>query len=217
MLTLHLEAVRNAVRDAGLKISDVDGVFTAGQHSPATIGEALGIVPRYVDGTTVGGCSFIIMVGHAMVALHHGLCDVAVVCHGESGRSGVGVTPRRDTALPGQYETPYGFGGAPTYFGMITTRHMHEYGTTLEQWAQVAVSTRAWAAAQPEGAQPRAHHRRRRPQLAAGVLPVQPAQHLPRDRCRRSGGADARRPREGLRQEAGLRARRGRGDRARRC
>ena len=171
--------------------------------------------PRYVDGTTVGGCSFIIMVGHAMVALHHGLCDVAVVCHGESGRSGVGVTPRRDTALPGQYETPYGFGGAPTYFGMITTRHMHEYGTTLEQWAQVAVSTRAWARAQPEGAQPRAHHRRRRAQLAPGVLPVQPAQHLPRDRRRRRGGADARRPREGLRQEAGLRARRGRGDRAR--
>ena len=84
------------------------------------------------------------------LALHHGLCDVAVVSHGESGRSGVGVTPRRDTALPGQYETPYGFGGAPTYFGMITTRHMHEYGTTLEQWAQVAVSTRAWAALNPK-------------------------------------------------------------------
>ena len=124
-LTLHLEAVRNAVRDAGLKISDVDGIFTAGQHSPATIGEALGITPRYVDGTTVGGCSFIIMVGHALVALHHGLCYVAVISHGESGRSGVGVTPRRDTALPGQYEAPFGFGGAPTYFGMITTRHMH--------------------------------------------------------------------------------------------
>jgi acetyl-CoA acetyltransferase len=149
-LTLHVEAIHNAVRDAGLKVSDVDGVFTAGQHSPATIAEAVGVVPRYVDGTTVGGCSFIIMVGHAMLALHHGLCDVAVVAHGESGRSGVGVTPRRDTALPGQYELPYGFGGAPTYFGLITTRHMHEYGTTLEQWAQVAVSTRKWAALNPK-------------------------------------------------------------------
>jgi len=149
-LTLHVEAVRNAVRDAGLKIGDVDGIFTAGQHSPATIGEALGIVPRYVDGTTVGGCSFIIMVGHALVALHHGLCDVAVVCHGESGRSQVGVTPRRDTAIPGQYEAPFGFGGASTMFGMITTRHMHEHGTTLEQWAQVAVSTRQWAALNPK-------------------------------------------------------------------
>ncbi|HXH84896.1 MAG TPA: acetyl-CoA acetyltransferase [Candidatus Tectomicrobia bacterium] len=148
-LSLHLEAVHNAVRDAGLRIADIDGVFTAGQHSPATIAEALGITPRHVDGTTVGGCSFIIMVGHAMLALHHGLCDVAVISHGESGRSGVGVTPRRDTAIPGQYEAPYGFGGAPTYFGLITTRHMHEYGTTLEQWAQVAVSTRQWAALNP--------------------------------------------------------------------
>jgi acetyl-CoA acetyltransferase len=149
-LTLHMEAIHNAVRDAGLRVSDIDGVFTAGQHSPATIAEAIGVHPRYVDGTTVGGCSFIIMVGHAMVALHHGLCDVAVVCHGESGRSGVGVTPRRDTALPGQFELPYGFGGAPTYFGLITTRHMHEFGTTLEQWAQVAVSTRKWAMLNPK-------------------------------------------------------------------
>jgi len=149
-LTLHLEAVHNAVADAGLKISDVDGIFTAGQHSPALLGEALGVTPRYVDGTSVGGCSFIIMVGHAMVALHHGLCDVAVISHGESGRSGTGVTRARDTSLSGQFEMPYGFGGAPTYFGMLTTRHMHEYGTTLEQWAQVAVSTRAWAALNPK-------------------------------------------------------------------
>ena len=149
-LTLHLEAITNAVRDAGLRVSDVDGIFTAGQHSPALLGEALGVTPRYVDGTTVGGCSFIIMVEHAVAALHHGLCDVAVVSHGESGRSGVGVTRARDTSLTGQYEIPYGFGAAPTNFCLVTTRHMHEYGTTLEQWAQVAVSTRAWAALNPK-------------------------------------------------------------------
>jgi acetyl-CoA acetyltransferase len=149
-LALHLQAIHNAVRDAGLKIADVDAIFTAGQHSPALLGEALGVTPRYVDGTSVGGCSFIIMVEHAMLALHHGLCDVAVISHGESGRSGVGVTRGRDTSLSGQFEAPYGFGGAPTYFGMITTRHMHEYGTTLEQWAQVAVSTRAWACLNPK-------------------------------------------------------------------
>src|SRR5881275_2218819 len=110
-----LRELSNSVRDAGLKISDVDGVFTAGQHSPALLGEALGITPRYVDGTSVGGCSFIIEVGHAVAALHHGLCNVAVISHGESGRSGVGVSPRRDTAIPGQYEAPYGFGPAPMY------------------------------------------------------------------------------------------------------
>ena len=149
-LTLHLEAITNAVRNAGLRVRDVDGIFTAGQHSPALLGEALGVTPRYVDGTTVGGCSFIIMVEHAVAALHHGLCDVAVISHGESGRSGVGVTRTRDTSLTGQFEVPYGFGAAPTNFAMITTRHMHEYGTTLEQWAEVAVSTRAWACLNPK-------------------------------------------------------------------
>ena len=145
------------------------------------VGEALGIVPRYVDGTTVGGCSFIIMVEHAMLALHHGLCDVAVISHGESGRSGVGVTPRRDTALPGQYETPFGFGGAPTYFGMITTRHMHEHGTTLEQWAQVAVSTRQWAALNP-----RARHRE--PITVADVLSLA-ARRATRSTCSTSASS----------------------------
>ena len=166
-LALHLEAITNAVRDAGLKVRDVDGIFTAGQHSPSLLGEALGITPRYVDGTTVGGCSFIMMVGHAVAALHHGLCDVAVVSHGESGRSGVGVTRSRDTSLSGQFEIPYGFAGAPTYFGMITTRHMHEHGTTLEQWAQVAVSTRKWAALNPKA-------RNREPITVADVLGSRP-------------------------------------------
>src|SRR3989441_539362 len=78
-LSLHVEAVTNAVRDAGLKVSDVDGIFTAGQHSPATIGEALGITARHVDGTTVGGCSFIIMVGHAVAALRREPLTVADV------------------------------------------------------------------------------------------------------------------------------------------
>ena len=169
-LSLHLEAISNAVRDAGLKVKDVDGIFTAGQHSPATLGEALGVKPRYVDGTTVGGCSFIIMVGHAVAALQHGLCDVAVVSHGESGRSGTGVTRSRDTALSGQFEFPYGFGGAASYFGMITTRHMHEHGTTLEQWAQVAVSTRKWAALNPKA-------RFRDPITVADVLSSRPVSY----------------------------------------
>ncbi|HKZ03985.1 MAG TPA: acetyl-CoA acetyltransferase [Methylomirabilota bacterium] len=166
-LSLHLQAITNALKDAGLTVQDVDGIFTAGQHSPSLLGEALGINPRYVDGTTVGGCSFIMMVGHAVAALHHGLCDVAVVSHGESGRSGVGVTRSRDTSLSGQFEVPYGFAGAPTYFGMITTRHMHEFGTTLEQWAQVAVSTRKWAALNPKA-------RNREPITVQDVLSSRP-------------------------------------------
>src|SRR3989441_889458 len=96
-----------------------------------------------------------------------GLCDVAVISHGESGRSQVGVSPRRDTAIPGQFEAPYGFGPAPTMFGLITTRHMHRYGTTLEQWAQVAVSTRKWAALNPKAL-------RREPLTVEDVLKARP-------------------------------------------
>ena len=79
----------------------------------------------------------------------------------------MGVTRSRDTSLSGQFEIPYGFAGAPTYFGMITTRHMHEHGTTLEQWAQVAVSTRKWAALNPKA-------RNREPITVADVLSSRP-------------------------------------------
>ena len=93
VLTLQAEAVRNAVTDAGLKISDIDGIFTAGGgFAPSSVlGEYLGISPRYTDGTSVGGCSFILMVEHAMLALHAGIIDVAVVAHAESGRSRIGA------------------------------------------------------------------------------------------------------------------------------
>ena len=167
-LTLSLEAIHGAVGEAGLEIGDIDAIFSA-SHSPLALAEALGITPRYIDGTWVGGCSVIIMVGHALAALHHGLCDVAVIAHGQSGHSRVGAGGIRslDPTLSGQYEAPFGFGGAAPYFALITTRHMHEYGTTLEQWARVAVSTRAWATLNP-----RAFHRE--PISVADVLGSRP-------------------------------------------
>ena len=95
-LALHLEAMTNAVRDAGLKITDVDGIFTAGQHSPAILGEALGITPRYVDGTSVGGCSFMILVEHAVAALHHHLRGVGSGPHAVDLRSAASNSEIRD-------------------------------------------------------------------------------------------------------------------------
>ena len=199
MLSLHLEATHNAIRDAGLKVTDIDGVFTAGQHSPATIAEALGVIPRYVDGTTVGGCSFIIMVGHAMLALHHGLCDVAVVSHGESGRSGVGVTPRRDTAIPGQYERPLRLRRCAD----LLRPHHHATHARVRHHAR-AVGAGRRLHAQVGGAQPQGQNRDpitvkdvldSRP----GHLAVQRAEHLPGHRRRRRGGAHPRRPGEATR------------------
>ena len=149
-LTLSLEAVRTAAEEAGIAIGEIDGVFSA-SHSPLAVAEALGITPRYIDGTWVGGCSVIIMAGHAAAALHHGLCDVALITHGQSGHSRIGGGGIRslDPVVSGQFEAPFGFAAAAPYFALIATRHMHEYGTTLEDWARVATSTRAWATLNP--------------------------------------------------------------------
>ena len=149
-LTLHAEAARNALNDAGLSVIDVDGLFTAGVTS-VQLGEYLGIVPRYSDGTNVGGCSFIMHVEHAMLAISAGIIEVALITHGESGRSRVGMG---SGGIPpdspqGQFEAPYGTMGPTTLFSLPATRHMHEYGTTREQMAEVAVSNRKWASMHP--------------------------------------------------------------------
>jgi acetyl-CoA acetyltransferase len=85
---LHADAALNAMKDAGLGPKDIDGVATAGE-TPVTIAHYLGITPKWVDGTAVGGCSFMIHVRHAAAALESGLCNTVLITHGESGRSGV--------------------------------------------------------------------------------------------------------------------------------
>ena len=149
-LTLHAEAARNALNDAGLRKSDVDGLFTAGVTS-VQLGEYLGIVPRFSDGTNVGGCSFIMHVEHAMLAISAGIIEVALITHGESGRSRVGMVSGgiAPDSPQGQFETPYGAMGPTTLFSLPATRHMYQYGTTREQMAEVAVSNRKWAAMHP--------------------------------------------------------------------
>ena len=150
VLQLHAEGAVNAMHDAGLKKSDIDGLFTAGTNA-AVLAEYLGMRPRYVDGTTVGGCSFVIMMEHAMLALEHGMCDYALISHGQSGRSRIGE-PRApvDPSTPaGQFEQPFGALGPPTLFSMPILRYMKETGTTLENLAEVAVATRKWASLNP--------------------------------------------------------------------
>jgi acetyl-CoA acetyltransferase len=154
VLALQAEAAMNALADAGLAKKEVDGLFVAagGSMPTNTLGEYLGIVPRYNDATTVGGCSFIMMVEHAMLALHAGMINVALIVHGESGRSRVGaptVVHPPDSPV-GQYELPFGTFGPPTTFSLPATRHMHRYGTRREQMAEVAVATRKWARMHPK-------------------------------------------------------------------
>jgi len=148
---LHAEAARNALADAGLGKDDVDAVFSAGLWMGSETAEYLGIRPRYVDGTQIGGCSFIAHVQHAMAAIAAGVCEVALITHGESGASRIGMPGTRFGAdsFRLQFEVPFGLAGPPTGYALAAARHMHEFGTTSEQLAEVAVATRKWASLNP--------------------------------------------------------------------
>ena len=154
-LQLHAEAARNAIADAGLTKNDIDAVFSAGRVFSTETAEYLGIRPRYIDGTSVGGCSFIQHCQHAMAAINAGLCEVALITHGESGRSRLGMPSMKSEkdSLIWQFEVPYGIVFPFTGYAFIATRHMHEFGTTQEQLAAVAVATRAWARLNPKANQ----------------------------------------------------------------
>ena len=90
VLQLHADAALNTMADAGLTPKDIDGVATAGE-SPTNVAWYLGITPTWVDGTTVGGCSFMLHVRHAAAAINEGLCNTVLITHGESGKSRVGT------------------------------------------------------------------------------------------------------------------------------
>jgi acetyl-CoA acetyltransferase len=148
---LHAEAARNALADAGLSLGDVDAVFSAGLWMGSETAEYLGIRPRYIDGTQIGGCSFIAHVQHAMAAIDAGIVEVALITHGESGASRIGMPGTRFgvDAFRLQFEQPFGLAGPPTGYALAAARHMHEYGTTSDQLAELAVSTRKWAQLNP--------------------------------------------------------------------
>jgi acetyl-CoA acetyltransferase len=149
-IQLHADAALNAMADCGLKPKDIDGVATAGE-TPVQIAHYLGITPTWVDGTSVGGCSFMIHVRHAAAAIEAGLAKTILVTHGESGRSGIGRIPRPVPAssLNGQFEQPFGPMGPPSLFPIPVLRYMKTYGVTHEQIAMVSVVQREWAAKNP--------------------------------------------------------------------
>jgi acetyl-CoA acetyltransferase len=150
-LQLHIEAAVNAVADAGLRMRDIDGIATVNMPGPMQVAHALGITPAWMDGTAVGGTSFLLHVRHAAAAIRAGYARTILITHGESGRSrvGAGGWPRGASSMPGQFEAPYGTAGPTTAFTIPVLRYMKEYGLTHEQLAYVAVAQRKWAARNP--------------------------------------------------------------------
>ena len=155
-LQLHIEAIKNVSVQTGIPISRIDGIFSAGWSSE--LAEHLGLHPKYIDTTSVGGCSFEMHVHHALAAIHAGIIDVALVSHGESGWSSRNIGgkgsgragPGGDPWAPGtQFSTAYGLSGAPSNYSHAMTRHNYRYGTTPEDFAHIAVVTREWATLNP--------------------------------------------------------------------
>ena len=149
-IQLHADAALNAMADCGLTAKDIDGVACA-TETPVQIAHYLGIKPSWVDGTAVGGCSFMIHVRHAAAAIEAGLCKTVLITHGESGKSRIAQIPRTIPAgsLNGQFEQPFGPMGPPSLFPIPVLRFMKTYGVTHEQMAMVSVVQRELAAKNP--------------------------------------------------------------------
>ena len=156
--------VRDALDDAGLTLSDVDAVFCAagsGFAPSMELAEYLGIQPRWTDNTSVGGSSFEVHVEHAAAAIALGLCEVAVIAYAANPRSSMkagGHGFRSAQVTTGispiaEWEIAYGTRMPIGAYALAAARHMHQYGTTSEQLAQIAVSAREWAQLNP-----RAYH-----------------------------------------------------------
>ncbi|MBF9072118.1 thiolase C-terminal domain-containing protein [Streptacidiphilus fuscans] len=153
---LHAQAARRALADSGLSKDVIDGVASAGLGilAPVEVSEYLGLRPTWTDSTSVGGSTWEVMAAHAADAIAAGHANAVLLVYGSTARAD--LKARRRTAGialgargPLQFEAPYGHTLIAKY-AMAARRHMHEYGTTLEQLAGVAVQARANAAANPD-------------------------------------------------------------------
>ena len=152
------ECAAAALRDAGLKPSDVDGLATTGEPLAVNyIAEYLNIAPRWFDMTGIGGSSFLSHILHAADAICQRRANVVLIVYGSVARSAavaLGSSPRPEVSDASAvsdadaFDAPYGINLVSQY-ALVANRHMHEYGTTHEQLAEVAVACRAHAALNP--------------------------------------------------------------------
>ena len=156
-MDLLVRAAHAAVADAGLTMRDIDGICSASVASTMWVMpviEHLGIRPSFIDGTMLGGSSFIAHLMPAMQALASGQCNAVLVCYGSAQRSGAfsraEIARARRVLDPTPYETPYEPAMPVSAYALATSRHMHQYGTTRRQLAEVAVAARRWAQLNPE-------------------------------------------------------------------
>ncbi|MEU1663422.1 acetyl-CoA acetyltransferase [Streptomyces sparsogenes] len=153
---LHAQAARRALADSGLDRSAVDGLASAGLGTlaPVEVAEYLGLRPTWTDSTSVGGSTWEVMAAHAADAIAAGHANAVLLVYGSTARADIRAGRRTSNLSfgargPLQFEVPYGHTLIAKY-AMAARRHMHQYGTTLEQLADIAVQARANAAHNPD-------------------------------------------------------------------
>lgn len=157
-MQIKAESIKAALDDAGLAWADIDGLYDANDGAGGGglgLAAYLGIRPRVIDTTMVGGSSYEFQAAHAMRDIAAGKCRVAVLSYGSkaaSGRVAIGTGGRGFGGFASwgtNMDIPYGTTLISNY-AMVAHRHMHEYGTTSEQLAEISVATRYHAMRNPE-------------------------------------------------------------------
>ena len=158
---LEARMVKEVLDDAGLSLSDIDGVCHSG--SSMQFAEFLGIAPRFTDSTNTGGSVFEVYLEHAASAIASGVAECVLVVFAQTPRASRSAAKRRGDPPPMrgggrmfggpnpmmEWEMPYGLQGPIGGYALAASRHMAEYGTTSEQLATIAVKTREWAQLNP--------------------------------------------------------------------
>lgn len=149
-MDLCAQGIQRALADSGLTLKDVDGLFcamTQQRMSIVSLIEYLGIQPKFIGSSMTGGSSFEFHVAQAAAAIEAGLCNVAVIAYGSTQRS-VGRKQASQREV-NPYETPFKPFLPTSAYALAASRHMHQYGTTRENLAEVAVAARKWAQLNP--------------------------------------------------------------------
>lgn len=140
-----------ALEDAGLSLTDVDGLFFC--HPTDTMGglsfaQYLGIRPKVTDNNRTGGSAFQTYVEHAAYLLDAGAIDCALIAYGSNQATATGKLV--STVQPMRYEAPYRPLNPVSSYALAAARYMHQYGAKREQLGEVALAARKWAALNPE-------------------------------------------------------------------
>src|SRR3954467_7467077 len=151
-----LRVARDAMADAALTPEDVDGLLLAPTFAgaPVTVSsmvaDYLTVRPAYCDVVDLGGATATGMVWRAATAIDAGECSAVLCILAEVPDRRPGVRPASWEGLPGaQWDRSYGPMGANSGYALAAMRHAHEYGTTDEQRAKIAVDQRTNACANP--------------------------------------------------------------------